>query len=122
VLATALWRPDRYWGLTVTSSEPSAPKGTGYPGGEKSQATAEVLSGDRLEAVLRALPDGAASPGGFAVAVRLPSDSDNLHDDPQALWYYDTCSGGFVTIYIGHEDPVAAMSVYDGMVTTSMPC
>lgn len=104
----------------MTSIEPTVPQEIARSGDETSKVVAELLSGDRLESVRRVLPDGVASRVNFALELHLPSGT--FRADPTALWLITVCDGGSITLYVGHEDPVAQMSISDGTVYTTMAC
>jgi hypothetical protein len=81
----------------------------------------ELHTGAALESALAVLPDGVASQGTSVAVLRLPSDVD-IESEPNALWHTEACVDGHLVVHIGHEDPATHTSVYDGSVTTSIPC
>lgn len=94
----------------MTTSE--MPAGTGAGDG-----TVEILTGTRLQSALAALPDGLAA---HVTAVAVVSDAQQ--DDQVEQISYWACTDGHITVHMGHTDPVAMMSVYDGSVPTTIPC
>ena len=81
----------------------------------------EVLTGERLAAVLATLPDHVAAQVTTVVLVQLPAGT--LDDaQPSAWWSTSVCEDSHVVTYIGHEDPATSTSVLDGSVTTSIAC
>jgi hypothetical protein len=98
----------------MTVQEPPTPAAT-------DAGSVEVLSGDRLRAVLDTLPDYVAAQVTSVVLVHLPPGTLE-NDAPSAWWSTSVCENSHVVTYIGHEDPVAMTSVLDGSVTTSIAC
>jgi hypothetical protein len=79
----------------------------------------EVLSGAQLQSAVAVLPAGV--PPHVMTAVRISSSSTDEPTEARQILYWQ-CVGGTITVHIGHTDPAAAMSVYDGSVPTSIPC
>ena len=99
----------------MTLQEPPTPP----PGTDT--GSVEVLSGDRLHAVLATLPDYVAAQVTSVVLVHLPHGT--LEDNaPSAWWSTSVYENSQVVTYIGHEDPATMTSVLDGSVTTSIAC
>jgi hypothetical protein len=73
-----------------------------------------------VPAVEDRLPRCRSSPH-VMTAVRISSSSTDEPTEARQILYWQ-CVGGTITVHIGHTDPAAAMSVYDGSVPTSIPC
>jgi hypothetical protein len=95
------------------------PPGDAPQTGGQGQPTVVPLTGAALQAALNALPTGVAADVTTVVAIRTagPQDADQV----EQISYW-ACTDGHITVHVGHTDPVGMTSVYDGSVSTTIPC
>ena len=85
--------------------------------------TAEIQGGGFLatvppDLVDRVDPDASS----FVVVTAATTETDSPTQPISTTWSTAACDGGHVVMHYGHEDPNTGTSVYDGAVSTTVPC
>lgn len=84
-------------------------------------ASVEVVDCEFLASTPTGLLDRMDLVGSTFAVVRTAATADDSHPI-ETTWDTAACEDGHVVMHYGHEDPNTLTSVYDGAVTTSVPC
>jgi hypothetical protein len=85
-------------------------------------ASAELMTGEELQAGLKALPQHARASLLTAVKISTATDSPMADSPDGTTVVYVHCVDHHVVVDIGHTDPTHGVSVYDGTIVTSQHC
>jgi hypothetical protein len=82
----------------------------------------EIVEGGFLASVPAELSDRVDVDGSLFVVVTTGDAGADSAKPISTTWDTASCENGHVVMHYGHEDPNTMTSVYDGSVSTSVPC
>jgi hypothetical protein len=106
---------------SLTTTMPCTSHADPTGGGTDHDASVEVVDSGFLASTPSGLLDRVDLDGSMFAVVRTPVAADDSHPI-ETTWDTAACENGHVVMHYGHEDPNTLTSVYDGAVTTSVPC